>query len=258
MQIWSHVWKSLTRWIRLSLVAKWQSLWRVRGMKSNKSFKGKLRVFSSAIHRAGHDLTSSVCFDFWLCVCTSCDCCPQLFSKTQWSESFNYFWPWTANILLIACHFPRSILSRSRLSSKGVRNFAEVTWTEFHTSSNEKRSVPPRHDPPCTSPESKTIFDKSIIYRSSGGTDKQDNYSGAVIAADRTECFNNDFSNPMNENSHNYRYLEIMEAENDKTNATAQWCDATCDSPQVCYFRVGGCRFRTLLSYTEHIQNATW
>ncbi len=51
-------------------------------------------------------------------VCTVYDCCLQLFSKTQWSESFNYFWPWTANILLIACHFPRTVLSPWRLSSK--------------------------------------------------------------------------------------------------------------------------------------------
>lgn len=35
------------------------------------------------------------------------DCSLQLFSKTQWCRSSNYFWSWMANILLIACHFPR-------------------------------------------------------------------------------------------------------------------------------------------------------
>lgn len=46
-----------------------------------------------------------VCAHVW--VHAAYDCSPQLFSKTQWCRNSNYFWPWMANILLIACHFPR-------------------------------------------------------------------------------------------------------------------------------------------------------
>ena len=48
---------------------------------------------------------SCVCLHVW--IHAAYDCSPQLFSKTQWSRSSNYFWPWMANIILIACHFPR-------------------------------------------------------------------------------------------------------------------------------------------------------
>lgn len=93
------------------------------GLKARPFERGCVRVQPSSGRPAGFDSAAPIVWMYCVCVhvsqsgegcvcvyewaCAARDCSLQLFSKTQWRRSSNYFWSWMANKLLIACHFPR-------------------------------------------------------------------------------------------------------------------------------------------------------
>lgn len=76
-----------------------------------------------------------VCGHDWLQ--TAYDCSLQLFSKTQWCRSSNYFCSWVANKLLIACSFPRvGVVS---LLTKCQKNINHVGPRAFYSKKKKRK-----------------------------------------------------------------------------------------------------------------------
>lgn len=105
--------------------------------------------------RAHAPQSSEGCVCVYGRVCAARDCSLQLFSKTQWCRSSNYFWSWMANKLLIACHFPRwtfylprhnarkALIIRPRWKCQGHFGVKSLTATsETHKKDKKKKAQP--------------------------------------------------------------------------------------------------------------------
>lgn len=104
-------------------------------------------------HARAHAAQSSEgCVCVYGRACAARDCSLQLFSKTQWRRSSNYFWSWMANKLLIACHFPRwtfylprhnarkALIIRPRWKCQGHFGVKSLTPTSETDKKNPKKT----------------------------------------------------------------------------------------------------------------------